>query len=198
MTAQLAALDTTPAQFTADAVIVLLVAANVFLGWRYGLLRRIFGFAGVYIGCLAATNVGNAVAAALHPGNVFVNAWCFIGVLAVVVIMFEVLGFLFNDRIQRIAVIMFDRLAGVLSGVAVGLAEALILYLVAYAVANAPSASPGATHDRAAPADAIQSATIASQAVRITPELHTVFAPVLPSDLAGHLAEGTRVAAPPI
>jgi len=196
VTPVLASLDTTPAQFTADALLIALVALNAYLGWRYGMLRRLVGFAGLYLGCLAATNVGNAVAAALHSGNVFVNAWSFVAVLAVVVVTFEILGFLFNDKIQRIAVVLFDRIAGVTAGVLVGLAEALVLFLVAYALANAPGASPGATHDRAGAADAIQSATLSGQAVRITPELHSIFGPVLPGDLSGHLAEGTHVVTP--
>lgn len=191
-------LDTTPAQFTADALLLALVVLNAFLGWRYGLLRRVVGFAGVYVGCLAATNVGNAVAAALHPGSVVVNAWCFIAVLAVVVIAFEVLGFLFNDRIQRVAVVLFNRVAGSLAGVFVGLTEALVIFLVAYAVANTSAASPGATHDRAAPADAIQQSMLAGAAVRIAPQVDGLFRPVLPSDFPSHLSEGTRIATPPV
>src|ERR1700686_4628321 len=164
----LASLDTTPPQFTADLLLVALVALNAYLGWRYGMVRRLVGFAGLLLGFLAATNVGNAVAAALHSGNVFVNAWSFVAVLAVVVVTFEVLGFFFNDKVQRIAVVLFDCIAGVAAGVFVGLAEALVLFLVAYALANTAGASPGATHDRAGAADAIQSATLAGQAVRIT------------------------------
>jgi uncharacterized membrane protein required for colicin V production len=196
VTLMLASLDTTPAQFTVDLLLVALVGVNAYLGWRYGMLRRLVGFAGLYLGCLAATNVGNAVAAALHSGSVFVNAWSFVAVLVVVVVTFEVLGFLFNDKIQRIAVVLFDRIAGVIAGVLVGLAQALVLFLVAYALANTSGSSPGATHDRASAADAIQSATLAGQAVRITPEVHSIFGPVLPSDLSAHLAEGTPVVTP--
>jgi hypothetical protein len=32
--------------------------------------------------------------------------------------------------------------------------------------------------------------------VRITPEVHSIFGPVLPGDLSAHLAEGTRVITP--
>ncbi len=193
-----ASLDTTPAQFAADAILIALVGLNAYLGWRFGLLRRVVGFAGLYLGCLAATNVGNAVAAAVHPGSVDANAWAFIVVLLIVVVAFEILGALFNDKIQRVAVVLFDRIAGTLVGVVVGLAEALVLFLVAYAVAATPASSPGATRDRAAPADAIQSATIAGQAVRVSPQVHAVFAPVLPGNFASHLAQGTHINLPPL
>lgn len=192
-----AALDTTPAQLTADLLLVFLVALNAYLGWHFGLLRRVLSLIGLYVACLAATNVGNAVASAVRAGSLSANAWAFIAVLAVVVVTFEILGFLFNDKIQRVAVVLFNRVAGMITGALLGLAQALVLFLVAYAVANAPASAAGATHDRAAPADAIQSATLAGQAVRVSPEVQSLLAPVLPDSLATHLAEGVHVATPP-
>ena len=103
-----------------------------------------------------------------------------------------VLGFLFNDMLQQIAVIIFDRVAGVVAGAAVGIAEALVIFLVAYAVAATPAGSPGARSDRAGAADAIQSATFAGLLVHMTPPVHAMLSAVIPNDLATHLSEGTR------
>jgi uncharacterized membrane protein required for colicin V production len=192
-----AAIDTTFPQFAADAVLLFLVGINVYLGWRFGLARRVIAFAGLYAGCLAATNVGNAVASAVHPGSVEANAWAFIAILAVVVVTTEVLGVLFNEKIQKFALFFFDRIMGTLSGLIVGLAQALVIFLVAYAVAAAPAGSALAGRDHLVPAGAIQTSMLSSQLARAEPAARQVFGPVLPDNLATHLSNGTRFAALP-
>lgn len=199
MTPVIASLDTTFGQFAADFLLVALIAVNTYMGWRFGLMRRVLAFGGIYLACLAATNVGNAVASAVHPGSIDANAWAFIAVFVVVIAGVEVLGFLFHDLLQRVAVMLFDRITGTILGIATGLAEVLVLFLVAYAVAAAPAVTNATRSDRAQAADAIQSATIAGLAVHITPQLHTVLSPVLPTNLAAHLSLGaTKVVTPPV
>src|SRR5438477_4215535 len=101
------------------------------MGWRQGMLRRLLAFGGLYLGVFAATNVGNALAGLLHPHSLYANAWAFVGVLVLVVVTVESMGQLLNDRLQLLAVELFDRIAGTVAGAVVGLAEALVLFLVA-------------------------------------------------------------------
>jgi hypothetical protein len=191
----LAALDTTWGQVTADLLLVVLVLVNVYVGWRRGMLRRLLAFGGVYLATFAATNVGNALAGLLHPHSLYANAWAFVGVFVLVVATIEILGQLLNDRLQLLAVVVFDRIAGTVAGALVGLAEALILFLVALSMAGVPN--NGSDPNRTGAATAIRSATLSGQAVRIEPQLQYVFGPVLPGDFSAHLAQSLHVATPP-
>jgi uncharacterized membrane protein required for colicin V production len=190
-----AATASTLQQFTADAILVVLVVLNAALGWRTGTLRRIVSFAGLYGGVVAAYYVGNGLASVVRKGDVFANAWSFIAVTVVVVIVFEVLGRLFADRLQRLAAVTFDRVAGLILGGAVGFFQASVLFMVALAVGSAPS-TPANTIpvSRDAAANAVRSAPLSGQAIRAQPVLHTIFSPIFSTDLSTHLAESTQVA----
>lgn len=190
----LAFFDSTLGQFTADLLLVLLIAVNIFLGWRLGLLRRIVAFAGLYVGVLAATNVGNALASTFSPHSLYANAWMFVGVVAFVVLVFEGLGWAFNERLQKIVLFVFDRLTGSIAGLIVGLSQALVLFIVALAVAAAPSGqSNNLPSGRGATAQDITSAMLSGQVVRAAPQAEAVFGPVLPGDLSSHLVQGTQL-----
>jgi uncharacterized membrane protein required for colicin V production len=194
----IAALDNTPGQVAFDALLVVVVIVNIYLGLRFGLLRRVVAFAGVYLGLFAATNIGNGLAGLVSPHSVYANAWAYIGVFAVVVIAFEILGHLFNDRLQLIAVVLFNRLSGVLAGAAVGIAEVLVVFLVALALGGVPvSANNGVDPNRNATAKDIQDANLSSLVVRLAPEARFVFAPALPGDFSAHLAQSVVPATPP-
>lgn len=197
MGAALADLDITPLRIGADAVLVALVALNLLMGFRYGVVRRIVAFAGLYLGCLVATLVGNGLASLVAPHSLYANAWFFIGVTAVVVLMVELLGALYGDLLRRGIVILFDRSIGAFAGVIVGAAEASIAFLVALAVSAAPAvAGTNLPSDRGRWADAIRTSSISGQLVQAEPFVRTVFQPVLPKDLRTHLVEGIGSNAP--
>jgi uncharacterized membrane protein required for colicin V production len=191
----LAALDTTWGQVTADLLLVILVLVNLYLGWRHGTVRRVFAFGGVYLAAFAATNVGNAIAGLLQQHSLYANAWSFVGVFVIVLVTVEIIGQVLHDRLQLVAVVMFDRIVGAVGGAIVGLAEALILFLVALAMAGVHGA--GADPTRSAAANAIRSSTLSGQAVRLEPQVQFVFKPALPGDFSGHLAQSLVVATPP-
>jgi uncharacterized membrane protein required for colicin V production len=187
-----ASIDSTPGQVFADALLVIAVAVNAYLGWSHGLVRRLFTAIGVFLGVFAATNVGNAIAALVHAHNLEANAWAFVAIFLFVVILVEVLGTLMNDRLQKIVVAAFDRIGGVLLGAVVGVAEVLVLFMVAIAVSGAPS-SPHASLSQD-----IHAATLSGQAVRLEPQVRTLFGPVLPANLGEHLAQNAVVVTPPV
>ena len=192
-----AAIDSTLQQFSADVVLVVLVILNAVVGWRTGVLRRVLAFAGVYVAVLGAYSIGNGIASAVHKGDIFTNAWTFVAVATVVVVLFEVLGRLFADRLASAAAVAFDRFAGLLIGAAVGFFQASVLFMVALAVgAASPAANNTVPASRDSAANAVRAATLSGQAVRAQPALRAMFKPVIGDDLTGHLEQGTVVTTP--
>jgi Colicin V production protein len=189
----LAAIDSTPGQVTADLLLLALVCANAYLGWRYGLLRRVVGLVGVFVACFAASNVGNGLVSIFGMHSLSANAWGFVVIFLGVVVMVEGIGALIHERLQRVLVVLFDRLSGTLLGVGVGLAQALILFLVAFAVTAAPASSKGGGETLG---HAIVNATVAGPASRLEPQLTRIFSFALPSDLSNHLQQGTAATSP--
>jgi uncharacterized membrane protein required for colicin V production len=187
-----ASIDSTPGQVFADALLVVAVAVNAYLGWSHGLIRRLFTAVGVFLACFAASNLGNAIAALIHSHNQEANAWAFVAVFLFVIIVVEVLGTFLNERLQKIVVAAFDRFGGALAGAVIGVAEVLILFLVAIS-ASAPSAVGQSTMSQD-----IHAATLSGQAVRLEPQVRTLFGPVLPSNLSDHFAQNAVVVTPPV
>lgn len=187
-----ASIDSTPGQVFADALLVVAVAVNAYLGWSHGLIRRLFTAVGVFLACFAASNLGNAIAALIHAHNQEANAWAFVAVFLFVIIVVEVLGTLLNERLQKIVVAAFDRIGGVLVGAVIGVAEVLILFLVAMAV----SGTAGAAHTTMS--QDIHAATLSGRAVQLEPTVKTLFAPVLPTNLGAHFDQNAVVVTPPV
>ena len=129
---------------TADFFLLLVVGVNCYLGWHYGLVRRAIAFAAVYAGTIAAWFVGNPLASTLGSGGLIANAWGFVAVFAIVVVMVEILAALYCRRAPAAVVVMFDRVTGLVAGLVVGVLELGVLFLVAQAVANAPASAPPA------------------------------------------------------
>jgi hypothetical protein len=195
--ALVADLDTTPLRVGADVVLLALVGINMYLGWRHGLIRRFFGFLGLFVGCFAATYVGNGIASLVDPHSLYANAWFFLGVVAVVVVIAEILGYLYEDRVRHVIVVVFDRVVGMTAGAVVGFFQASVAFLVALAVAAVPSGGHSVPPDRANAGAAVRTGMLSSLVVRAQPSVQTVFGPVLPSDLSSHLADGTQTVVSP-
>jgi len=187
-----ASIDSTPGQVFADALLVVAVAVNVYLGWSHGLIRRLFTALGVFLACFAAANLGNAIAALIHAHDMDANAWAFTAVFVFVIVVVEVLGTLLNERLQKIVVAAFDRIGGALAGAIVGVAEVLILFLVAISVSG-----PNSTTHSSMSQD-IHTATLSGAVVKLEPDVNTLFAPVLPSNLSAHFAQNAVVITPPV
>ncbi len=190
----ISAINTNLPQVGADALLVVLMVVNAIVGWRTGTLRRLLSLAGLYVAFLAAYYTGNGFASMFRKGDIFANTWAFVAVLVVVVLVFEVLGHLFADRIKTVAVVAFDRVAAIFVGAAVGFFEALVLFLVALSL-GAATPGPGNTvpASRDAAANAVRGAALASHAVGAEAVVRDAFAPLVTSDLTTHLEDGTQV-----
>ena len=194
----IAAQSSTLQQATADVILVLLVLSNAVFGWRTGTLRRIVCFAGLYAGVVAAYYTGNFFAGLFHKGDIFANAWSFVAITTILVIIFEVIGHIFADRLQRLATFTFDRVAGMLIGAAVGFFQAGVLFMVALAVGAAPASSSNTVPpQRDLPSAAIHGAPLSSAALRAQPALNTIFSPFFtPDSLTTHFEESTQLNSP--
>ncbi len=188
-------LDTTFGRITADMLVILVVAANAWAGWRFGLVRRALAFASIYAAVLAAAYMGNSLASLVGASDkLTANTWSFVVIFTIVIGMFEIMSALYQDRIQTMIVITFDRVAGLVAGCLVGVLEIGVVFLVAVAMGNAPSPAFGnniPANYRSA-SDAVSNATLGEYVVGLQPGLEALFGPVLPSDLSTHLAEGTH------
>lgn len=189
----LSAIDANLGQFSADLLLVVLIILNAWLGWRTGTLRRLLSAVGLYAAFLAAYYTGNGVAAVFRSGDIIAAAWAFVAIATAVVIAFELIGRVLSDRVEHIAVVAFDRVAGLILGGLVGFFQAAVLFMVALSV-GAATPAPGngvpASHDVAA--NAVRSATLAGHAIGIEPSLRSVFQPLISTDLTTHLEDGAQ------
>jgi hypothetical protein len=194
----LTAIDSTLPQFSADALLIVLVIVNSVIGWRTGTLRRLLSLIGLYAAFIAAYYTGNSFASLFRKGDIFANGWSFVAVLVVVVVVVEVLGRLFDERLKRLAVVTFDRFAGMFIGAAIGFLQAGVLFMVALAVGGAtPGPGNSVPPSRDSAANAVRSGTLSGQAIRVEPALRSVFAPLTSTDLTTHFEDGTQLTTVP-
>ncbi len=180
-----------------DIAAVLIIFVNAVAGWRYGIVGRMIAFAGLYAGVAAASFLGNGIAHYFFgrgsATDLYTSAWTFLGVLAVVVVLVEILAALYGDRVRSLTALAFDRTAGLIAGGVVGFFEIALICLVAVAVGNVKGA-PGQQNlpgGRTAAADAVHNGIVGGRIYTIEPGVQDLFKPALPSDLPGHLAELT-------
>jgi uncharacterized membrane protein required for colicin V production len=176
----------------ADFVVIVIVGANLYLGYRSGLVRRAIALVAVFGAAVSAFTVGNAVSGTLAGGTLYGNAWCFVGIFALVVVMLEILGALYADRISKLIHIAFDRIAGAVAGAIVGVLQIGVLFMVAIAVGSVsptPANHVPSTHAEAK--DAIDNGILSGLIVKLEPGIESLLRPAIPIDLEGHLAEGT-------
>jgi uncharacterized membrane protein required for colicin V production len=178
------------AEAAADLLLLIIVGVNCYLGWRYGLVRRAIALAAVFAGVVAATYIGNPVASLVRPSDLYVNAWSFIGVFALVVLMIEILAALYGDGIDKLVTVAFDRISGLSAGLAVGVVQAGVIFLVAQAVGSVPPSAPvlvPPSHTEAAVA--VDHGVLSQLVVKLEPGIQSLLSPVLPASLEGRLTE---------
>jgi len=177
-----------------DVVGVLLIAVNIALGARYGLLRRVFAFGGLFAGVGLGTAIGNPIARFFHGGHtptaLYADAWSFIAIALFTTAAIEVLGALYNDRITSVASLMFDRTSAVAAGAVLGFLEIAICCVMGLEVGRAPTTQLApAPSDRSTVSDSVRSSIIGGRVNTIEGAITGLFAPVLTRNIPDHLAE---------
>lgn len=178
-----------------DVTGIFLILVNIALGIRYGLLRRVFAFGGLFGGVGLATAIGNPVAGFFHgsgtPTALYADGWSFVAIALFTTLAVEFLGALYNDRITSIASLMFDRTAAAVAGLLVGFLEIAICCVIGLAVGRAPSSDLApAPSNRATVGNDVRSSVIGGRVNTIEGVITGIFAPVLVRDIPAHLAEG--------
>lgn len=182
-------------RYVVDIVGVLLIVLNIGAGFAFGLLRRAFAFVGVFAAVGLASLIGNGVARFFRgsgdPGDLYADAWAFIAIAGAVVLVFEVLGFLYDEKITRVASLMFDRTVGMALGAVVGCLQvaAACLVVLAMARAQAPNDTVRLPDDRAGYGAEVRDSLLGGRVNSVESGLLNAFKPVLPQDFPSHLAE---------
>jgi uncharacterized membrane protein required for colicin V production len=182
---------------TIDIAAVVIIFANCVIGWKYGIVGRMIAFAGLYAGVAGASFLGNGIAHYFHgrgtPTDLYAAGWTFVIILGVIVVLVEILGALYSDRVREITSLAFDKTAGVIAGGVVGFLEIAVVCLVALSVGNVQP-GPGQQDlpsDRGKVASAVNDGLIGGRIASVEPGIKDLFKPALPSDLSNHLAELT-------
>ena len=182
------AANTTINQLLIDFGIIFFVGANTFLGWRYGLVRRLFVLVGLYAAAFAATHVGSGIGAAFHTAALYQSGIGYLLVFLVIAIAFEILGFLYNDKIRGVAEFALDDWVGAVAGFLIGMLECGYLVLIALSIGSvAIFANNGVPIDHAQLDQTIRSSLLGSAIVFIEPAVKALLGPVMQLTSGGFL-----------
>src|SRR5260370_34625703 len=107
-----------------DLIIVSLLFVNIALGWAFGLVRRVVAFAGLFAGVGAATltsaNTSTYIAQTFGiTSALWAHVITYTVIVTFAVILFEVLGSVYQRYLDSMIAPSFYRVTGVLAGVLV-------------------------------------------------------------------------------
>lgn len=123
-----------------DVALVLVVIIYALLGYGSGLVRRVIGFAGLYVAFFAATYVGHAGVPLLKQGNTLLEVadariYLFFGTLVLVVFLVEFVATLYHQELQ-VSLVALNHLTGLVAGALTGLIAMTLIWVVLEAAAN--------------------------------------------------------------
>lgn len=118
-----------------DLVIFGILLANVLLGWAFGLVRRMVAFAGLFAGVGAATlTSANTSTYIANTFGITSALWAHVVTYGVIVtlsiVLFEVLGAVYQRYLDMMVAPVFDRLTGTLAGAIVGVFEVTVMLII--------------------------------------------------------------------
>lgn len=130
-----------------DLIVLIYVLINALLGFRYGLFRRFVHIAAFYLGMLLAQALSPGLAQMMNyqlgPYPVAAHFAVYLGVVLLLVVIFEALMFAFSDVLEAMNALVFDRFFGLIVGILAGVFEmAVVIYLFQY-MATTPIQSGG-------------------------------------------------------
>ena len=177
-----------------DAIVIIYVLINAFLGFRFGLFRRIVHIGAFFLGLLLAQAVspGFAQMANFHTGSHPTDGHfvAFLGILFGLVVIVEAIMFGFADALDAMNALIFDRFFGLIIGSVAAVFEmGVVLYLFTYMVAT-PLPS-GATHAELISSISTQagSSPTAKALAQLRPYIVVVYGPVLPPEPGNYFAK---------
>jgi uncharacterized membrane protein required for colicin V production len=170
-----------------DAVVIVYVLINAFLGFRYGLFRRLLHIGAFYLGMLLAQAIspGFAQLANFHTSDHPTDGHflAFVAIVLGMVVIVEILTFALADALDVMNALIFDRFFGLILGTIAAVFEmGVLLYLFSFMVAT-PLPS-GATHVDIVSTFSTQAASspTARALTQLRPYIIVIYRPVLPPD----------------
>jgi uncharacterized membrane protein required for colicin V production len=178
-----------------DFIIVLIVLLNLGLGWAFGLVRRIVAFIGLFAGVGAATltsaNTSTYIASTFGITSAL---WAHVVTYAVIVtfaiVLFEVLGAVYQRYLDAMIAPAFDRLTGTLAGAVVGTFEVTVMLIVGVGIVRAQLPASYATPPAFQIAqDWFNGSLLASHFYGLEPLTRAIFSLVLPSSISSYFTQ---------
>ena len=170
-----------------DAIVIVYVLINAFLGFRYGAFRRIVHIGAFFLGLLLAqalspgfSQIANFHTGA-HPADGHFVA--FLGVLFGLVVVIEGLMFAFASVLDAMNALIFDRFFGLIIGSVAAVFEmGVVLYLFTYMITT-PLPS-GTTHADfvSTVSGQVGSSPTAKALSQLRPYVVVLYGPVLPPE----------------
>lgn len=169
-----------------DVLTVVLIAGYLIAGWWSGLIRRVLGFIGLYLGILVGAYTGHAGVGVLRQADPTLSAadakiYLFFGGVAVVVVLVEVIASLYHQEVQ-VSLVALNHGTGALIGGITGFIAAVLCWILLGAAA-APlggSLTSAQVHIREQVHGSLLGPRMLQPAVGA---VEATFTPVLPRDL---------------
>ncbi len=178
-----------------DLIILAILLGNIAMGFWFGLLRRVMAFVGLFAGLGAATltsaNTSTHVMSTFGWTSVL---WAHVVTYAAMVIfgvlLFEVLGAVYQRFLDALIAPLFDRITGMLAGAVVGALEVTVILIVGIGLVNAALPS-GYTYPPAflTAQDSFNTSALAPHFYGLEPLTRTLFAMVLPGSISTYFSQ---------
>ncbi len=178
-----------------DLLIIAALLVNVVLGWMFGLVRRIVAFVGLFAGIGAATLTSPGTTA--YVANTFgftsplwAQVVTYAATVALVVILFEVLGAVYQRYLDQLVAPAFDRLTGVLAGAVVGALQITVLLILGVDLVRSQLPSAYAIPPAFATGQQLfDGSLLAPHFYALEPLTRTIFSLVLPSSIGSYFTQ---------
>jgi hypothetical protein len=178
-----------------DVIIVSILFLNIALGWAFGLVRRIVGFAGLFAGIGAATlTSANTSTYIAQTFGITSALWAHVVTYTVIVtfaiVLFEVLGAVYQRHLDAFIAPAFDRITGVLAGLVVGTFDVTVMLIVGVGLVNAKLPGGYAYPPAFLTAqDWFNNSLLAPHFYAFEPLTRAVFSLVLPSSISTYFTQ---------
>ena len=178
-----------------DMIIVLILLLNVALGWAFGLVRRIVAFAGLFAGVGAATltsaNTSTYIATTFGlTSALWAHVVTYTVIVTFAIVLFEVLGAVYQRYLDAMIAPAFDRLTGTLAGAVVGTFEVTVMLIIGVGIVRAQLPASYATPPAFQTAQEwFNGSLLAGHFYGLEPLTKAIFSLVLPSSISGYFTQ---------
>jgi hypothetical protein len=178
-----------------DLIIVSILFINIALGWAFGLVRRVVGFAGLFAGVgaatLTSTNTSTYIAQSFGiTSALWAHVITYTVIVTAAIVLFEVLGAVYQRHLDAFIAPVFDRITGVLAGTVVGAFEVTVMLIVGVGLVNAKLPGGYAYPPAFLTAqDWFSNSLLAPHFYAFEPLTRAVFSLVLPSSISTYFTQ---------